>query len=413
MAVNINEVYKRVLAIANKEQRGHITPLEFNNLATQVQLEIFEQYFYDINLQSRKPGNSTEFSDHLKILEEKIAPFRVNDQTLFSETELSPTSTFESGTIGNWNDQSGNNSTPVVVTNANNGYVPSLKIIKDGTDASPHVDDTVSLTMGKKFRLSVEVSYAVDPDANDSLGIGLRAKHEDAATDGYYEVITTATAGQTVTLDFTTIDVSNVGAGVADNYVIRVGLDPTQSAGTADLSELHISKISIKEIDNKTLASDVHKLGGVTSQRTGVDSYPIPVDEVDKKEMTLFNLSPLARPTSSNPAYFRASDTSISIFPEPTSGTDIKYSYIKKPSTPKWAYTTVLNPGNNVQQQNPTNEYKPQWSPSNSVNFELHASEETKIVMKILELAGVVNKEADIVQYADKKNTENFQKQTI
>ena len=218
MAVNINEVYKRVLAIANKEQRGHITPLEFNNLATQVQLEIFEQYFYDINLQSRKPGNSTEFSDHLKILEEKIAPFRVNDQTLFSETELSPTSTFESGTIGNWNDQSGNNSTPVVVTNANNGYVPSLKIIKDGTDASPHVDDTVSLTMGKKFRLSVEVSYAVDPDANDSLGIGLRAKHEDAATDGYYEVITTATAGQTVTLDFTTIDVSGVGAGVAVGY---------------------------------------------------------------------------------------------------------------------------------------------------------------------------------------------------
>ena len=73
----------------------------------------------------------------------------------------------------------------------------------------------------------------------------------------------------------------------------------------------------------------------------------------------------------------------------------------------------MLNPGNSVQQQNPTNEYKPQWSPSNSINFELHASEETKIVMKILELAGVVNKEADIVQYADKKNTENFQKQTI
>ena len=115
MAVSINEVYKRVLAIANKEQRGHITPLEFNNLATQVQLEIFESYFYDINFSSKVPGNSTEHSDVLHILEEKIAPFRVNDQSLFSTTELAPTSTFEGGTIGNWNDGGGNNTAPSVV----------------------------------------------------------------------------------------------------------------------------------------------------------------------------------------------------------------------------------------------------------------------------------------------------------
>ena len=30
MAVNIDTVYQRVLAIANKEQRGYITPQEFN-----------------------------------------------------------------------------------------------------------------------------------------------------------------------------------------------------------------------------------------------------------------------------------------------------------------------------------------------------------------------------------------------
>lgn len=412
MAVNINEVYKRVLAIANKEQRGHITPLEFNNLATQVQLEIFEQYFYDINLQSRKPGNSTEFSDQLKILEEKIAPFRVNDQFLFGATELVTTSTFAGG-IGGWNVSggSGNNTNPSVVTNANNNYVPSLKIINDGSDPDPYVQLTVALPMNKRFRLSIEVSYANDPDANDSAGIFFLLSNASGSTDGYHSSNTTVKTGDVFTFDFETLDVlGSVGTGNNADYTFRVGLN--EDTGS-DNTEVHFSKISIRQIDNQTLASDVHKLGDVTSQRTGIDSYPIPVDEVDKKEMTLFNLSPLARPTSSNPAYFRASDTSISIFPEPTSGTDIKYSYIKKPSTPKWAYTTVLNPGNSVQQQNPTNEYKPQWSPSNSVDFELHASEETKIVMKILELAGVVNKEADIVQYADKKNTENFQKQTI
>jgi len=47
--VNIDTVYQRVLALANKEQRGYITPQEFNLFANQSQLEIFEQYFYDLN----------------------------------------------------------------------------------------------------------------------------------------------------------------------------------------------------------------------------------------------------------------------------------------------------------------------------------------------------------------------------
>ena len=39
--VNIDTVYQRVLAIANKEQRGYVTPQEFNLLANQAQMEIF------------------------------------------------------------------------------------------------------------------------------------------------------------------------------------------------------------------------------------------------------------------------------------------------------------------------------------------------------------------------------------
>ena len=42
MAINVNQVYKTVLLILNKEQRGYITPDEFNKVATQVQLETFE-----------------------------------------------------------------------------------------------------------------------------------------------------------------------------------------------------------------------------------------------------------------------------------------------------------------------------------------------------------------------------------
>jgi len=47
--VNIDSVYQKVLALANKEQRGYITPQEFNLFANHAQIDIFEQYFYDLN----------------------------------------------------------------------------------------------------------------------------------------------------------------------------------------------------------------------------------------------------------------------------------------------------------------------------------------------------------------------------
>jgi hypothetical protein len=78
MAVNIDTVYRTVLLIINKEQRGYITPDEFNKTATQVQLEIFNEYFDDLNQQLRLPGNDSEYSNRIKNLEEKIAIFQTD-----------------------------------------------------------------------------------------------------------------------------------------------------------------------------------------------------------------------------------------------------------------------------------------------------------------------------------------------
>ena len=75
MAVSIDTVYQRVLALANKEQRGYITPQEFNLFANQAQMEIFEQYFYDLNQWSRQHGNDTIYADPITILEQKIEIF--------------------------------------------------------------------------------------------------------------------------------------------------------------------------------------------------------------------------------------------------------------------------------------------------------------------------------------------------
>lgn len=78
MSVSVNTVYQRVLAILNKEQRGYVSPQEFNLFANQAQMDLFEQYFYDINQFGRLHGNDTEYSDMLNLLNEKINIFENN-----------------------------------------------------------------------------------------------------------------------------------------------------------------------------------------------------------------------------------------------------------------------------------------------------------------------------------------------
>lgn len=79
MAVNINTVYQTVLYILNKEQRGYVTPAEFNSLAAQVQDEIFQSYFPDGNQVNRfnqnNSQNDTEFFNIFKNISYKLTPF--------------------------------------------------------------------------------------------------------------------------------------------------------------------------------------------------------------------------------------------------------------------------------------------------------------------------------------------------
>jgi hypothetical protein len=75
--VNIDTVYQKVLVFANKEQRGYITPQEFNLFANQAQTEILNQYFYDVNQFGRVSGNDTEYSDMLSVLQEKLSELEV------------------------------------------------------------------------------------------------------------------------------------------------------------------------------------------------------------------------------------------------------------------------------------------------------------------------------------------------
>jgi hypothetical protein len=76
MAINVNNVYQTVLLILNKEQRGYMTPDEFNKTATQVQLDIFEQYFDDLNQQLRVPQADYDYTDRQINLDDQISTFK-------------------------------------------------------------------------------------------------------------------------------------------------------------------------------------------------------------------------------------------------------------------------------------------------------------------------------------------------
>ena len=78
MAIDINRVYQKVLAIANKEQRGYITPQEFNLFADKAQMEIYNNYFYGVKMAEMKPKNQMLYADEIEMLEEKLQPFNVD-----------------------------------------------------------------------------------------------------------------------------------------------------------------------------------------------------------------------------------------------------------------------------------------------------------------------------------------------
>ena len=73
--INIDTVYQTVQALANKEQRGYVTPQEFNLFANQAQLDIFEQYFYDLNAFAQQRPENNEIGDSVSMIRQKLRPW--------------------------------------------------------------------------------------------------------------------------------------------------------------------------------------------------------------------------------------------------------------------------------------------------------------------------------------------------
>ena len=101
MAINVDTVYKTVLLILNQQQRGYMTPDEFNKVGTQVQLNIFEKYEEDLNQQYRMPQNDTEYANRVKNIEQSLQFFQRTGATAYvgPHFTLTPTDIYRLGSV--------------------------------------------------------------------------------------------------------------------------------------------------------------------------------------------------------------------------------------------------------------------------------------------------------------------------
>ncbi len=130
MAINVDKVYKTVLLIINKEQRGYLTPDEFNKIATQVQLEIFESYFETLNQQMRLPQNESEYGNRYKTVQEKLDIFKVLGNTTYVASNPNYFNTPNSGVAsGTQTFATVNNQTAYTLTTITQAQVEDSNVI--------------------------------------------------------------------------------------------------------------------------------------------------------------------------------------------------------------------------------------------------------------------------------------------
>jgi len=300
MAVSVDTVYQRVLAIANKEQRGYITPLEFNLFANQAQLDIFEQYFYDVNQFSRAPSNDTEYSNMLNLLSEKIAIFEKYQQAITLDASgigTLPTDVYRLGTVM-YTDKT---------------YPIELDKVSQ--------NDVLDLEKSSLTRATINRPYYT---------------RQNKTTIKVYPsslALATASVNGTISSSVNLVIDNNSGTINANDVVTGSGISSTVT----------VSKIINQ--NNLVLSSAQSISDGVTLTFT------------------------------------------------PT----IKCNYVDKPTKASFDYILVNG--------------EALFNSTNSIDFELHESEETELVLKILELAGISIEDSQLYQAASQQEIKKLQQE--
>ena len=175
MAINVDTVYKTVLLILNKEQRGYMTPDEFNKIATQVQLEIFENYFDNLNQQLRVPDNDSEYADRIKNLDEQLSVFKTIGNCSYvgnSEWDLPASSGMTIYTEPVFQTVNGQSNYPLTLLTQAQIQNGLMKVYFDGVLQNPSQYSTASNTIILTSIPTTVFDVLVTVTANDFYRLG-------------------------------------------------------------------------------------------------------------------------------------------------------------------------------------------------------------------------------------------------
>ena len=165
--------------------------------------------------------------------------------------------------------------------------------------------------------------------------------------------------------------------------------------------ELFTNQSSVTKTDRVfTYPTNFYRLAHVSV--AGSQGFPIMADEISHRDAHYVNLSPLTRPTASQPVFTRY-EGGVIVFPE-TITEGVTMTYVRTPVTPVWGFGYMqadMTLGPMPDPMAPTEE--PLYDSSTSTNFELHQSDEQELVYKILSMAGVTIKQPDITGYGQGK----------
>ena len=171
------------------------------------------------------------------------------------------------------------------------------------------------------------------------------------------------------------------------NQLLRM---PQTSLAYADRMALLDEKISLfKRGEALSLTNGTATLPDQVQELGSVVYNDREVQRIQKYELYTTNQSPLTAPTEYYPVYIYENKV-VTIYPTTVTG-NIDVNYLKYPSDPKWGFTIDPNLGNYV------------YNSINSVNFELHQSDQPLLIDKILGYAGVMTKDQLSLSMASQK----------
>jgi len=366
MAISIDTVYQKVLAFANKEQRGYITPQEFNLFADQAQMEIFEQYFYDVAQWSRQYGRDDNYTDMKSVLKEKIGLFEhtavVDNITVLNKygdvnLENDIPNLYRLGAVFvKYPENSRYIEAELINDMKEHRLLGSSKLTKRSTKRPSYVRYHNKYDRIKIFPYPVEddgtdFDLSTKELISDNAVVTSIVHPEDFAADGQYFYFNESDMVEVLGSQYTSGDIVKVTVTRgSDNAIIK------------------------SDVDVMIFTSDSsNSQGGFGHGRLNPYGTSSGGDwVVDDK---IFLTTPVYQSDKKN----------------------VMADYIRKPAKPSWGYIIVSE--------------KALYNPASTTNFELHPSEESELVYRILAFAGIALEKPNLTQVAVGLETNKVQQE--